>query len=56
MAVLLFALWPAATEVTALTSLITVNVVLWLIIVWETSHYGDGRYRLRHGLEFDPPG
>jgi low temperature requirement protein LtrA len=55
-AVLLFALWPAATEVTALTSLIAVNVVLWLMIAWETSHYGEGRYRLRHGLEFDPPG
>jgi low temperature requirement protein LtrA len=55
-AVLLLALWPAATEVTALTSLIAVNVVLWLMIAWETSHYGEGRYRLRHGLEFDPPG
>jgi low temperature requirement protein LtrA len=55
-AVLLFALWPAATEVTALTSLIAVNVVLWLMIAWENSHYGEGRYRLRHGLDFDPPG
>ena len=55
-AVLLFVLWPFATEVTALTSLVVVNVVLWLMIAWETAHYGDVRYRLRHGLELDPPG
>ncbi|HEY3671467.1 MAG TPA: low temperature requirement protein A [Acidimicrobiia bacterium] len=55
-AVVLFALWPLATEVTALTSLVAVNVVLWMMIAYETSHYGEGRYRLRHGLDFDPPG
>ena len=53
-AVLLFALWPLATEVTALTSLIAVNVVLWLMIAYETAHYDERRYRLRHGL--DPSG
>jgi hypothetical protein len=55
-ALLLFALWPLATEVSALVSLVAINVVLWPMIAWETAHYGDGRYRLRHGLEFEPPG
>ena len=54
-ALLLFALWPLATEVDALVSVIAVNVALWPMIAWETADYGDGRYRLRHGLEFDPP-
>jgi len=53
-AVLLFALWPVATEVTALTSLVAVNVVLWLMIAYENAHYDERRYRLRHGL--DPAG
>jgi low temperature requirement protein LtrA len=52
--VLLFALWPLATEVTALTSLIVMNVVLWLMIAYENAHYDERRYRLRHGL--DPSG
>jgi low temperature requirement protein LtrA len=55
-AVLLLGLWPVATEMSALTSLVVVNVLLWVMIAWENAHYGDGRYRLRHGLEFDPPG
>jgi low temperature requirement protein LtrA len=54
-ALLLLALWPLATEVDALGSVIAVNLALWPMIAWETRHYGDGRYRLRHGLEFDPP-
>jgi low temperature requirement protein LtrA len=53
-AVLLFALWPLATEVDALASLAAVNVVLWLMIAYENAHYDDRRYRLRHGL--DPSG
>ena len=53
-AVLLFALWPLATEMTALTSLIVMNVVLWLMIAYENAHYDERRYRLRHGL--DPSG
>jgi low temperature requirement protein LtrA len=53
-AVLLLGLWPLATEMTALTSLVTVNVVLWLMIAYETAHYDERRYRLRHGL--DPSG
>jgi low temperature requirement protein LtrA len=53
-AVLLFALWPLATEMSALASLIVVNVVLWLMIAYENAHYDERRYRLRHGL--DPAG
>jgi low temperature requirement protein LtrA len=50
-AVLLFALWPLATETSALMSLIVVNVILWLMIAWENAHYDERRYRLRHGLD-----
>jgi hypothetical protein len=50
-AVLLFALWPLATEVTALTSLVAVNVILWPMIAYEHVHYGEVRYRLRHGFD-----
>ena len=53
---LLLALWPLSPEVTALVSLIVVNVVLWPMIAYENAHYDDRRYRLRHGLEIDPPG
>jgi low temperature requirement protein LtrA len=52
--ILLFALWPLATEVTALVSLVAVNVILWLMITYENAHYDERRYRLRHGL--DPAG
>jgi low temperature requirement protein LtrA len=50
-AVLLLVLWPVATEVTAFTSLIAVNVILWSMVAYETAHYDDRRYRLRHGLD-----
>ncbi len=53
LSLLLFALIPAATEVSSLTTLVAVNVLLWLMIAFETSRYGEGRYRLRHGLEPD---
>jgi low temperature requirement protein LtrA len=55
-AVLLLALWPAGTEIDALVALVVVNLVLWPMIAWENAHYDDRRYRLRHGLEVDPPG
>lgn len=51
-AVVLLALWPFATDVPALVTIVAVNVVLWPMIAWEHRHYGDGRYRLRHGLDF----
>jgi low temperature requirement protein LtrA len=54
-AVLLLVLWPLSLDVTALVSLIAVNVVLWPMIAYENARYDDRRYRLRHGLEIDPP-
>jgi low temperature requirement protein LtrA len=50
-AVLLLALWPLATEVDALVSLIAVDVILWSMIAYENAHYDERRYRLRHGLD-----
>jgi hypothetical protein len=29
--------------------------LLWAMIAYETATYDEGRYRLRHGLEADPP-
>ena len=52
---MLLVLWPLGLDVTALVSLIAVNVVLWPMIAYETARYDDRRYRLRHGLEIDPP-
>ena len=42
---------PLATVVPALAAVGGVNVLLWSMIAYETSSYGEGRYRLRHGLE-----
>ena len=51
LALVLLALIPAATTVPALATVAAVNVPLWAMIAYETRLYGDGRYRLRHGLE-----
>ena len=53
LAVVLFALIPAATEISALITLGIVNVLLWAMIAYETARYDDRRYRLRHGLDPD---
>jgi low temperature requirement protein LtrA len=55
LAVLLFALIPLALEVSALATLIGVDVLLWLMISYETARYDDRRYRLRHGLDIELP-
>jgi low temperature requirement protein LtrA len=55
LALLLFALIPLALQVPSLASLSGVNVLLWAMIAYETASYGEGRYRLRHGLEPEPP-
>jgi low temperature requirement protein LtrA len=57
LALVLFALIPLALEVPALATLAGVNVLLWAMIAYETVSYGEGRYRLRHGLgpELRPP-
>ncbi len=49
LAVLLFALIPAATELPALAILALVAALLWAMIVYETIGYGEGRARVRHG-------
>jgi low temperature requirement protein LtrA len=50
LALALFALIPVAVHVDALATLAGVNVLLWVMIAYETARYGEGRYRLRHGL------
>ena len=59
LAVVLFALMPAAMNVPALATLAGVNVLLWAMIAYEHTTYtregGERRYRLRHGLDPDPP-
>jgi low temperature requirement protein LtrA len=56
LALALFALIPAAMEISALATLGGVNVLLWAMIAYETWRYDDRRYRLRHGLDVDVPG
>jgi low temperature requirement protein LtrA len=51
LAVALLLLVPVATTVPALVTVAALNVPLWAMIGYETRLYGDGRYRLRHGLE-----
>ena len=55
LAVVLLALIPVATEIPALATLVGVNVLLWAMIAYETARYDERRYRLRHGLDPDPP-
>jgi low temperature requirement protein LtrA len=45
---------PAATQLPALATLAAINLALWAMIAFETTRYGEGRYRLRHGLDLDP--
>jgi low temperature requirement protein LtrA len=57
LALVLFALIPAALHVEALVALIGVNVLIWAMIVYETLYvYDVRRYQIRHGLEADVPG
>ena len=37
------------------TTLAGVVALLWAMIAYETATYDEGRYRLRHGFEADPP-
>ena len=55
LAVVLLALVPVATEVDALITVAALNVPLWAMIAYETSRYGDNRYRLRHGIDLPAP-
>jgi low temperature requirement protein LtrA len=48
-AVLVLLLYPVAMELSALAMLGLLNVVLWVLIVYETRGYGEGRAEVRHG-------
>jgi len=56
LALLLFGLIPLAMEVSALATVIGLDVLMWGMIAYENSRYGEGRYRLRHGEENAVPG
>jgi CRISPR-associated Cas5-like protein len=56
LALVLFALCPIALEISALTTLAAVNLLVWAMIAYETVGYDDRRYRLRHGLDPEPTG
>jgi low temperature requirement protein LtrA len=49
LALLLFALYPVALELSALVMLGLLNVLLWTLIVFETRGYGEDRAEVRHG-------
>jgi low temperature requirement protein LtrA len=49
MALVLFALYPVALELSALVMLVLLNVLLWTMIAFETRGYGEGRTEVRHG-------
>jgi len=49
LAVLLFALFPLALEVSALVMLVLLNLALWTMIGYETRGYGEDRAEVRHG-------
>ena len=55
LALLLFGAIPLAVEVPAIASLAAVNVLLWAMITYETAHYDERRYLLRHGLDAEGP-
>ena len=56
LAVVLLALLPVATLVPSLAALAGLNVLIWTMITYEHHHYDERRYRLRHGLDLEPPG
>jgi low temperature requirement protein LtrA len=49
LALLLFALYPVALELSALAMLVLLNVLLWAMIAVETRGYGEDRAEVRHG-------
>jgi low temperature requirement protein LtrA len=48
-AVLMFALYPLALELSALVMIALLNLLLWSMIVYETRGYGEARAEVRHG-------
>jgi low temperature requirement protein LtrA len=49
LALVLFALLPAATELPALATVAIVAALLWALVTVETRSYGEGRAEVRHG-------
>ena len=47
LAIVLLLLVPVATEVPALLALAVANLLIWLMIVYETRSYGEGRHQVR---------
>jgi low temperature requirement protein LtrA len=54
-ALLCLALLPAATALPSLATLAIVNVLLWAMVAYETRGYGEGRERIRHDPDAEPP-
>jgi low temperature requirement protein LtrA len=52
LALVLFALLPAGTELPALAILAVVAALLWVVVAVETRSYGEGRDRVRHAGTF----
>jgi hypothetical protein len=46
---------PVVTRLTAIATLAIVNLLIWAMIAYETATYDELRYRLRHGLDIEPP-
>jgi low temperature requirement protein LtrA len=56
LALLLLALCPIDLNVPSLATLAGLNVLLWAVIVYETTRiYDERRYQLRHGMPVEPP-
>ena len=57
LALVLLALIGAAVNVDALFAIGALNLLLWVMIAYETLFlYDERRYRLRHGMDIDIPG
>jgi low temperature requirement protein LtrA len=57
MAILLLGLIAVAVNVDAIWSLLGVNVLLWVMITYETVYvYDERRYQLRHDMDVEIPG
>jgi low temperature requirement protein LtrA len=52
LAIVLFLLVPVAVELPALATVAIANVLIWLMIVYETRSYGERRDRVRHESTF----
>ena len=52
LAIVLFALIPAALALPSIAILAVLAILIWSLIVVETRGYGENRARVRHGDEF----